>query len=180
LQTTLGNAYAALAATQADKDFARGFVAQSLSAVNKLVDYSQNAPSLDADYTQQITDTESTLAQLNAIMNQVNVIINGNGKAPGDPEYIEGAKNRYIREQKKNGTPVDVDTVTIDTRTGQIADATTPTADQKTMSCIDYAYQINTAPVVGAPRQISDVPIPDVIQSQQAGENFYGNIKINP
>lgn len=94
LSTTLGTAFSNTVATQADKDFAKGFVAQALSAVQKLPQYGANAPTLDADYQTQISDTESMVAQLAAIKKRVDAI-------------VTVAKARYIAEQKAAGTPVD-------------------------------------------------------------------------
>jgi hypothetical protein len=167
LQQKLGNAYAAIVTSQADKDFARGFVTQALAAVSKLPQYAQSAPQVEDDYTAQIAETQNTVVQLNNIMDQINTI-------------VSTAKTRYITQQKANGTPVDVNTVAIDTRTGSLATDSTPAANRKVMSCIDYAYQINTTPIVGTPRQTTDLLDPVVVKSEAASDYFYGSMQVNP
>lgn len=135
LSATLGTAFANTVSTQADKDFARGFVSQALSAVQKLPQYGANAPTLDADYQTQITDTESMVAQLTAIKKRVDAI-------------VTTAKARYIQQQKDAGTPVDqacidkayvLETTPITGATRQLPDLLNPDI-QKSEQAGEYFY----------------------------------------
>ncbi len=177
--STIINAFAALPGTQAEQDFARNRTTDALKEASKLVAYNRATVEYNQQYNDAISQTDYALRELKDIYAEVNVIVNGRGKR-GDANYVEGAKNRYIREMRAAGTPVDVT---------RVVDARGRPGDR----CIDQAYRINTSPIIGAVgvdkngdwiRHNESNTSPDdrefVEPSIEAGEYFYSHLTYTP
>jgi spore coat protein CotF len=132
--------------------FVAGRIAEILDETNNLVYYNQNIVAFSKEYDQKIASTQESIAALQAINTEIEQIV-------GE------AKARYIKEQAAAGTPI----------TGRIID---PITGVRGKLCIDQAYDVTTAPVVGTPRAIDpNAPIDPVVeQSRKAGNYFYNHL----
>lgn len=91
---TLANAYAALESGVFAQADARAFVKNAYKETGRLVSYNRNISEYAQQYSQNISDTEDAVEQLQAIYARIQQI-------------VSGAKTRYVAQQSAAGTPVD-------------------------------------------------------------------------
>ena len=90
---SIANAYASLESTPFTQADARAFARSAYKETSKLVGYNRNLSEYSRLYSQNISDTEDALAQLDEIYAQVQ-------------DIVRVAKTRYIADQAAAGTPV--------------------------------------------------------------------------
>lgn len=166
LESQFSTTNVASAFTAAGAPDAPAKVGAAYDEAGQLISYDQGVASIEAEYTQTVGSVEASIAELEAIRAEVNLIVAGRGN-PGDANYREGAKRRYIRERAAAGNPI-AEITTEDTN----GDGRITAADK--LLCIDAAYVINTGPITGNPRIEDPRPAQaDIDFSNQSSSYFY-------
>lgn len=155
-QQKIIDAFKNTVSSAADKNLAQGNISQSIVEIAQINAYAQTIPAYQTFYSESITEVSRNIAELDSINKEVNEIINGRGN-PGDTNYIEGAKRRYIREQADLGI-----TMNVNPDTGK--------------RCIDEAYLTDSSPILGAPLRETKPVDPAIQASREASIYFYSHL----
>lgn len=112
--------------------FNEGRISDIIDETTNLIYYNQSITEFNKQNVEGISEAEDAVSKLNAIRERSEVI-------------VARAKDRYIKEMKAKGTPVDVNVV-LNQETGRpVIDPVT----RKSLLCIDQAYNVTRDPTRG-------------------------------
>ena len=159
------DAFKSTVQTDAEKNFAEGFTYDTYAQIQNLPDYIQSNGEIYDEYTNYLESTQQAITELESIRRSVN-------------DIVGEAKDRYLKDRASRDEYIG--TIAIDSTTGLLATADTPTANRKTISCMDYAYTIDRSAIIPQARVDTNEQSPVLLYSQQSRGYFDSLMKSIP